>query len=102
MFNARSRALGGVGGGWLSALFGLTRFAFFDLSIIWGNALTGTIMVIIATYCAAVPLLGIPDGRLQLTLIASIVFGLLLCVVGAIGQIKGLRSEPRRGYRGEY
>ncbi len=102
MFGARSQALGGLGCGWMSSIFSLTRFAFFDLSVIWGHALFGAVLIVVGAYCAAVPLLALPDDRLQPALITGIAVAVLLCIFGAVTQIKNLRSEPTTGYRGEY
>lgn len=102
MFGARSQALSGLGSGWMGSIFSLTRFAFFDLSVIWGHALFGAILLVVGAYCAAVPLLALPDDKLQMAIIASVAIGVLLCIFGAVSQIKNLRSEPTTGYRGEY
>ena len=102
MFGARSQALGGLGSGWMGSIFSLTRFAFFDLSVIWGHALFGAFLIVVGAYCAAVPLLDLPADHLQAALIASVTVAVLLCIFGAVSQIKHLRSEPTTGYRGEY
>ncbi|MDF3131055.1 hypothetical protein P0Y35_17725 [Kiritimatiellaeota bacterium B1221] len=102
MFGARTQALDGLGSGWMGSIFALTRFSFFDLSIIWGHAFFGAILLILGFYCAAVPLLMLPDENLQVTLLISIILAILLCIIGAISQIKKLRSEPMTGYQGEY
>ena len=102
MFGARSQTLGGLGSGWTSSIFSLTRFAFFDLSVVWGHALFGAVLIAVGAYCAAVPLLTLPDERLQPALIGSVAVAVLLCILGAVSQIRSLRSEPKPGYRGEY
>ena len=102
MFGARTDALSGAGASGMGCLFALTRFAFFDLSVVWGHALLGAVLITIGAYCAAVPLLSLPDERLQTAMIGSVVIAALLCVFGAVSQIRSLRSEPDTGYRGEY
>jgi hypothetical protein len=102
MFGARARSLGGLGAGWLASLFSLTRFAFFDLSVIWGHALFGAILIVAVAYCGAVLLLDLPDERLQPILVTCVVAGVLLGVLGAITQIRGPRFRPGHGDRGEY
>lgn len=102
MFGARYRTLQGIGAGWLSSIFSLTRFAFFDLSVIWGHALFGAVLIAVGLYCAAVPLLELPDKHLQPAFFTCIAVAVLVCVFGAVAQIKSLRSEQGNGYRGEY
>jgi len=102
MFGARTQALRGLGSGWMGSIFALSRFAFFDLSVIWGHALFGAILIVVGAYCAAVPLLALPEQRLQPALIVSVAVAVLLSIFGAVSQIKHLRSEPKNGYRGEY
>ncbi|MEK9139022.1 MAG: hypothetical protein AAB393_18035, partial [Bacteroidota bacterium] len=101
MFGARSRVLGGFGSGWMGSIFALTRFAFFDLSVIWGHALFGASLVIVGAYCATVALFVLPDDLLTTTLVVCVTSGVLLSILGVTRQIKTLRSEPRNGYQGE-
>ena len=99
LFGARAQTLGGLGGGWMGSIFSLTRFAFFDLSVIWGHALFGALLVAVGAYCAAVPLYGLPEERLRTALVSSVAGGALLCVFGAARQIQRLRSGPETGRR---
>ncbi len=102
MFGARINSLGGVGSGWVMSIFSVTQFAFFDLSVIWGNALFGAISISVGAYCGAVLLLEITDERLQIALLGSVVAAVAFCIFGAISQINGLRSEPQNGSQGDY
>jgi hypothetical protein len=98
MFDARLRTLDGLGSGWLGSLFALSRFAFLELSVIWGHALGGAILIGIGGYCATVLIVGVSDERLQSTLATSFVTGAVLCVVGAVTQMRNLRSESAQHY----
>lgn len=102
MFGARAQTLRGIGSGGMGSIFALTRFAFFDLSVIWGHALVGAILIAVGIYCFAVVLFALPDGQLQLALMASCALAMPLCIFGVVSQIRQLRSEPNSEYRGEY
>ena len=102
MFGARINSLGGVGSGWLLSIFSVTQFAFFDLSVIWGNSLFGAFAISVGAYCGSVLLFDIPDARLQITLLGSVMTALVFCIFGAISQIKGLRENPKNDSRGDY
>ncbi|MBI3735626.1 hypothetical protein HY256_03825, partial [Candidatus Sumerlaeota bacterium] len=102
MFGARMQTLRGLDSGWMDALFALARYAFFDLSVIWGHALFGAILIIPGLYCAVVSLFALPDEHLRLALLASVVVGCSLCVYGAVSQINSLRSEPKSEFPGDY
>lgn len=102
MFGARAKTLRGLGSGGMGSIFALTRFAFFDLSVIWGHGLVGAILIAVGIYCFVVVLFALPDAQLQLALLASCALAMPLCIFGVVSQIRHLRSEPTAEYRGEY
>ncbi len=103
MFNARTKRLRGIGrGGFIGLFMALSRFAFFDLSIIWGYALWGGVLLIVGLYCGMVPLLDIPDAQLHYIFYGCVAAGAAMCVMGAMHQIHHLRTAPAYDRRGEY
>lgn len=102
MYGARVQALNRMGSSWMGALFALTRFAFFDLSIIWGHSLFGAVLLIMGVYPAVVLILNVAESSLQSTFIYSVMLGIVLCILGAVTQIRTLRSAPGEGCNGEY
>lgn len=95
MIGARSDSLEGLGSGVMASFFSLTRFALFDLSVIWGHGLIGALLVFLGAYCGAVPMLQPSDVLLPWICGGSAAMALSLCIFGAIAQVRHLRAEVK-------
>lgn len=93
MFGARVNTLGGLGAGLFSTLFAVAQFSFFEISVIWGHALIGSILLIAGGFSLAVILLALPDHQLQMSLLACSIAALSICGLGAIHQTRTLKEE---------
>ncbi len=102
MFNARSRRLHGRGKGMLNIIFALSRFAFFDLSIVWGHSFVGAFFVLLACYGFIMRAFVVPEQYQKALWIGCGVAALTVCIFGSLSQIHNLRSEKNSGHRGEY
>ncbi len=98
MFGARAKSLAGIGAGLVGTAFALTRFAFFDLSIVWGHALIGAFLIVVAINYGVSTLTDLSDEQSQYLLYASLAIALPICVMGAGRQIKQLRSAAGSRY----
>ena len=87
MSNARWKRLRGGGSGWMGSVNSLRRFAMFDLSVIWGHALFGAMLIISGAYCVAAVFAPVADGYLQILMLGCTLLGLAFCISGVIHQI---------------